>query len=155
LFGVAVTEVDGSYSINERMNEVGVDHCFEIHEGQDHVPSLSNAAYYDTTLSFMSQFLAEQICQYNFNCQYQAIATGLNEVENNVVQVYPNPSNHLMALTGISNAEPIVIYNAQGQWIAQSTAYPGEYLNIEDLQTGIYFLVSPTRSFETITFIRE
>ncbi len=155
LFGVAVTEVDGSFSINERMTEVGVDHCFEIHEGQDHVPSLSNAAYYDTTLSFMSQFLAEQICQYNFNCQYQAIATGLNEVENNVVQVYPNPSNHMMALTGISKAEPIVIYNAQGQWIAQSTAYPGEYLNIEDLQTGIYFLVSPTRSFETITFIRE
>jgi poly(3-hydroxybutyrate) depolymerase len=155
LFGFPVTEVDGSFTINQKMNEVGVDHCFEIHEGQDHVPSLSNDAYYDTTLSFMSQFLAEQICQYNFDCQYQTIATSLTELKKESVHVYPNPANQQLTLTGISKVEPIVIYNAQGQWVVDRTAYPGEYLNIEDLQMGIYFLVSPTRSFETITFIRE
>ncbi|MEN9394838.1 MAG: hypothetical protein RL362_1059 [Bacteroidota bacterium] len=155
LFGVAVTEVDGSYSINERMNEVGVDHCFEIHEGQDHVPSLSNAAYYDTTLSFMSQFLAQQICQYNFTCQYQSIATDLHEVEINVVQVYPNPAKDMFALTGISKMETVDIYNAQGQWVASKTVYPGEYVHVEELQAGLYFLISPIRTFETITFIKE
>ena len=44
-FGIApVLEVDGSASINEKMNQVGLEHCFEIYEGLDHVPHASNAA---------------------------------------------------------------------------------------------------------------
>lgn len=155
LFGFAVTEVDGSYSINQRMNEVGVDHCFEIHEGQDHVPSLSNEAYYDTTLSFMSQFLAQQICQYNFDCQYQAIATQTNEITSQVVHLYPNPARELFVLTGISKPEKLKIYNSQGKLVKDVVAQPGEYVNIQDFEVGVYFLLSPTQSFETITFIKE
>ena len=155
LFGFPVTEVDGSYSINERLNQTGVDHCFEIHEGQDHVPSLSNAAYYDTTLSFMTQFLAEQICQYNFTCQYQTIPTSVEDVAKENVHAYPNPANDRLALTGLTKSEMISVFNAQGQLILTTTAKPGEYLDITGLYPGMYFILSPTLTFETITFIKE
>jgi acetyl esterase/lipase len=155
LFGFPVTEVDGSYSINERLNQTGVDHCFEIHEGQDHVPSLSNAAYYDTTLSFMTQFLAEQICQYNFTCQYQTIPTSVEDVAKENVHAYPNPANDRLALTGLTKSEMISVFNAQGQLILTTTAKPGEYLDVTGLNPGMYFILSPTLTFETITFIKE
>jgi hypothetical protein len=49
-----------------------------------------------------------------------------------------------LAITGVANSN-------RGDRVTQAL----EFLNIEDLQMGIYFLVSPTQSFETITFIRE
>ena len=155
LFGFPVTEVDGSYSINERLNQTGVDHCFEIHEGQDHVPSLSNTAYYDTTLSFMTQFLAEQICQYNFTCQYQTIPASVEDVAKENVHAYPNPAYDRLALTGLTKSEMISVFNVQGKLILTTTAQPGEYLDVAQLNPGMYFILSPTLTFETITFIKE
>ncbi|MBM3427717.1 MAG: T9SS type A sorting domain-containing protein [Bacteroidetes bacterium] len=155
LFGFAVTEVDGSYSISQRMNEVNVEHCFEIHEGQDHVPSLSNEAYYDTTLSFMTQFLAQQICQYNFNCQYAPVASNTPEIHTSVFHAYPNPAHTQLTLVGLTQAEEVMVYNAQGQWIQRMYFYPGESVPVEQLPQGMYFLVSPLKTFETVTFIKE
>jgi acetyl esterase/lipase len=80
-FGIApVLEVDGSASINEKMNQVGLEHCFEIYEGLDHVPHASNAAILDTTMSIMSNFLAHHICAIPLDCNYRTISVGTEEL---------------------------------------------------------------------------
>ncbi len=155
LFGFNVTQVDGSFSINQRMNEVGVNHCFEIYEGQDHVPSLSNAAYFDTTLSMMSQFLAQQICQYNFDCQYQPIVTETPELAKIPMSVYPNPAQQFISISGISQLEWLTIHNAQGQLVKRERIQPAQSINVAELSPGLYFVRLENSPYQTTPLIIE
>ena len=86
-------QVDGSYSINARANDLGIEHCFEIYENQDHTPAVSNASYYDTTLNITRNFLAKYVCNESLNCSYGPTITGMEEyADENTLMVFPNPA---------------------------------------------------------------
>ncbi len=143
LFGFPVTQVDGSSSLHERMNQIGVENCFEIYEDQDHVPHLGSPAIYDTTLSIMTQFLAKQICQYNFNCEYNPIVTYLDERNSEQLDLFPNPAHDYIQVFNLSQPTRFKIYNAQGQWIKTTDLIQnGENISIENLPSGIYHLTN-------------
>jgi len=62
LLGVDVTQVDGSWPIHIRAEELGLDHRLVTFEGAGHVPHMSDAYYYDLTLAAATGFTSRQVC---------------------------------------------------------------------------------------------
>lgn len=137
-FGIApVLEVDGSSSINEKMNQVGLEHCFEIYEGLDHVPHMTNPAVLDTTMSIMSNFLAHHVCTIPLDCSYRTISVGtdeLSKVEEDLL-VYPNPANSSVFI-GSNDVKRIEIYNMTGKMI--ETENNTNRMDVSNLPNGLY-----------------
>jgi acetyl esterase/lipase len=148
-FGIApVLEVDGSASINEKMNQVGLEHCFEIYEGLDHVPHASNAAILDTTMSIMSNFLAHHICAIPLDCNYRTISVGTEEliVEEDNLLVYPNPANATLFIAS-NDLKQIEVYNMTGELV--STAFNTNRLDVSNLPNGLYVFRLTTSTGKT------
>lgn len=133
---VAVTEVDGSNSINEKMNQVGLEHCFEIYEGQDHVPHVSNIAYYDTTLSIITNFLSHHICDIELDCDYRLLALSTEELTQPIQHIFPNPGQDWLNVP--SSISTVTLTNLQGQRIARRA--DGSKLFVGDLARGVYLI---------------
>jgi acetyl esterase/lipase len=148
-FGIApVLEVDGSASINEKMNQVGLEHCFEIYEGLDHVPHASNAAILDTTMSIMSNFLAHHICAIPLDCNYRTISVGTEEliVEEDNLLVYPNPANATLFIAS-NDLKQIEVYNMTGELV--STAFNTNRMEVSNLPNGLYVFRLTTSTGKT------
>ena len=133
---VAVTEVDGSNSINQKMNQVGLEHCFEIYEGQDHVPHVSNIAYYDTTLSIITNFLSHHICDIELDCEYRLLAVGTEELTQPIQHVFPNPAQYWLNVP--ASIGTVTLTNLQGQRITRRAE--GSKLFVGDLARGVYLI---------------
>jgi hypothetical protein len=137
-FGVApVVEVDGSNSINEKMDQIGLEHCFEIYEGQDHVPHMTNAAILDTTMSIMSNFLTHHICSIPLDCNYRTISVGTDELsmKEEDLLVYPNPANSNVFI-GSTDIKQIEIYNITGELVAAE--FNTNRMEVSNLPNGLY-----------------
>ncbi|MFY7972666.1 MAG: alpha/beta hydrolase fold domain-containing protein [Flavobacteriales bacterium] len=136
-FGVvAVTEVDGSNSINEKMDEIGLEHCFEIYEGQDHVPHVSNIAYYDTTLSIITNFLSHHICDIELDCEYRMLAVNTDELSQPIQRVFPNPAELWITLP--DHVSTVTLTSIQGQRTVKRAE--GNKLFVGDIARGIYLI---------------
>ena len=62
LLGVNVIDVDGSWPVHIRAEEVGLDHRFVTFEGAGHVPHMSSDYYYDLTRAAVTGFTSRQVC---------------------------------------------------------------------------------------------
>jgi hypothetical protein len=148
-FGFApVLEVDGSSSIHEKMNEVGIEHCFEIHEGLGHVPHSTNAAVLDTTLSIMSNFLAHHICSIPLDCSYRTISVGTEEltIEEDNLLVYPNPANSTIFVAS-NDLKQIEVYNMTGKLV--NTVFNTNRMEVSNLPNGLYVFRLTTSTGKT------
>jgi hypothetical protein len=137
-FGVApVVEVDGSNSINEKMDQIGLEHCFEIYEGQDHVPHMTNAAILDTTMSIMSNFLTHHICSIPLDCSYRTITVGTEELsmKEEDLLVYPNPANSNVFISS-NDMKQIEVYNMTGSMV--KTEFNVNRMEVSNLPNGLY-----------------
>lgn len=87
-------EVDGSASVAVRLTNANIEHCFETYEGQDHVPEVSNPAYYDTTLVITRNFLVHYLCGDPLDCSYN-FPIGIAEMKAlpSLISLSPNPAN--------------------------------------------------------------
>jgi para-nitrobenzyl esterase len=88
-------KVHGSASVTAKANQVGIVNCFTIYYGQGHVPYISNAALYDTTLTVSRNFLEHFVCGVPLDCKYTTkVVTGITSMdqETTLILVYPNPS---------------------------------------------------------------
>lgn len=65
-------------------------------------------------------------------------SSGLNEIEN-VLQVYPNPSNGIFRVNGLQPGQTLHIFNAAGQEVLTSNQAE---IDLKSFQSGIYFLKS-------------
>jgi para-nitrobenzyl esterase len=134
-----VLEVDGSNSVDIKLTEVGVEHCFEIYEGMDHVPHVSNAAILDTTISIMSNFLSYQICGGTLDCSYRELTIDVNEVtEIQSFEIYPNPTQQSFTVKNLPAINTLTIYNQVGQLAAQFVNQA--VVDIQHLPAGIYLV---------------
>lgn len=148
-FGIApVLEVDGSSSIHEKMNEVGIEHCFEIYEGLGHVPHSTNAAILDTTMSIMSNFLAHHICSIPLDCSYRTISVGTEELslEEANLLVYPNPANSTLFIAS-EDIKQIEVYNLTGKLV--KTEFNTNRIEVSNLPNGLYVFRLSTSSGKT------
>lgn len=83
--GYSVMYVDGSSSIHARALAVGVNNPFYTFNGADHVPYLNNAAYLDTTINYVRDFLLPLVAA-------APLKTSSNVSSEEQLTTYPNPS---------------------------------------------------------------
>jgi hypothetical protein len=138
--------VDGSASVDVRLTNMGIEHCFETWEGQDHVPEVGNAAYYDSCLVMTRNFLVHYVCGDALDCSYSN-PVGVNELRAlpSILSVYPNPANSSFTidaarLTGDDYS--VDLYSSTGQ-LVWSRSLPADgkiHVNSEELSSGIYMV---------------
>jgi para-nitrobenzyl esterase len=139
-------QVDGSFSIEARLAQLGITHCFETYEGQDHVPHVGSALYYDTTLTLTRNFLVHLLCGDNLDCSYSnPIGISEQPAIPSVIDVYPNPAvNELNVNTArlAGNDYVVELSNAQGQLVSTQPADADGIttINTENLPAGVYML---------------
>jgi len=146
LGGFPIVEVDGSESVHIKADELGLTNCFEIYEGQGHVPHSSNVAYYDTTRSIMSNFLGHLVCpDFELDCQYRElfIVSVEDQLKNESLLVYPNPAEDevFMILPQSSRIAEIRILDALGREVLREFIAPMQdriQVNTELLENGNY-----------------
>lgn len=140
--------VDGSASVTQRADEMGILNCFEIHEGQDHTPHVAGstqAQYYDTTLNISRNFLAHFVCGDAMNCSYGPTITSVNELEQvqNMISVYPNPATNSaeIILLEYRNGAELSVYDIHGKLIHTEIVNSSKItLPRNNLPAGIYFV---------------
>lgn len=146
-------KVHGSYSIAARANEVGLENCFEIWEGQDHVPEVGTTAaalaFYDSTIVMSRNFLEHQVCGTPLNCSYTTpliSVVGIDEASiENKISVYPNPATTSVTidLSVFENAPLTVdVYDATGKRVKSIVNPKTSKLVIprEGAKSGIYMI---------------
>lgn len=138
-------QVDGSASIAQRADEMGIENCFEIYEGQDHTPEVSNAFYYDTTLNIARNFMAKFVCGDAMNCSYGPAITSVHEWEevSDLMTIYPNPATEYteVRLNENLHGADFKLYDVHGKIIhSQKVNGTNVTLSRNTLPSGIYFI---------------
>lgn len=146
--------VDGSYSINLVADNIGITNKIYTWFGADHVPYVSGgtattqAAYMDTTVRFISNFLYESLqCSPSDPSPFPNTFTTINEnlTSVNGIGIYPNPSNgkfQVSAKSQLNNYfQKIEIYNMLGEIIYQKENIKQPLsIDFSTKESGIYFL---------------
>jgi hypothetical protein len=146
LFGVPVLDVDGSASISARADEVGVLNCFEIYEGQGHVPHVDNSQFYDTTRAIMGSFLSHLVCpDIELDCEYSDVIDLSISTESyeDKFEIYPNPTSELLIIDFpvLSESSEILILDALGREVERLLISPlsdSTELNVSTFKEGYY-----------------
>jgi len=79
-------------------------------------------------------------------------STGIDDIKNDDMVVYPNPAEDFIQVTGLSENVSFSIVNSLGQLVKSSSAYNGETINVSGLPSGIYFFCA---SEKTKRFIKK
>lgn len=160
--GTPLMYLDGSRMLHERACAVGVENQFYTFPGAPHVPYLSNAAYMDTSIRFVRDFLVKQLgCTEAIlqpeNAPMQAVnlyainycdGTPVNEVctssgidEASIsLQLYPNPTSGILYLTTDgSTIASIKVMDMLGKIQKVNSSAVGE-LDVTHLPNGTYFI---------------
>jgi para-nitrobenzyl esterase len=143
---VQIMVVDGSHSVNDYANQVGVPNVMYTFQGSGHVPYLSNTAYMDTTVRFVSNFLYSQLgCTptdpnpypNTFNTQ-----TGINAVNaESVVNIFPQPANDRCIVRSASLIQRIEIMDLSGRQVYSASPNNSEVLvDVRALSAGTYLV---------------
>jgi len=74
-------------------------------------------------------------------------------IEANSIQLFPNPSNEFIQLSGLTKIEQYQIFNLTGAEITSGTIANQEAISIQNLQEGLYFL--KLESGATIKFLKQ
>jgi para-nitrobenzyl esterase len=145
MFGLFdVLEVDGSNAIHVKAEEVGLTECFEVYWLQGHVPHVSNPAYYDTTRSIMSNFLAHLVCpEIELDCEYSQMTLHTSEKEElATLDIYPNPaSSSCIIQTPRNVVGQVEIMDSMGKIVFQERIQAiSTELDLNRLASGVYIL---------------
>ena len=94
---------------------------------------------------------------FNGNFDYsQTISHLVNVTETGELSIFPNPATSILYVKKLGMAlDPIQIFNLQGQEISQLVTQSGTFshgitINIDNLPTGAYFVISNNRSIKFI-----
>jgi len=136
--------VDGSESIHERANNVGITNCFLTHYGQDHTPHVGSALYTDTTLTYMSNFMSSIVCGETLDCSYDGttVYVGINEESQDEATVYPVPAESFVNIQAGSNIEEVQLFNLLGEIVLTKQGNNTDNMQISknNLPNGVYVL---------------
>lgn len=65
---------------------------------------------------------------------------GLSETTNNLIQIYPNPTQNSFTISGISQIQKLKVVNVLGQKVKEYTDTSTNTFSIEGLNSGVYVL---------------
>jgi para-nitrobenzyl esterase len=177
--GIQLILLDGSRMLKEQANAIGVSNPFYTWYGKDHVPYVSNAAYMDSTVNFVRDFLvtrlgcsdpallpqntpAQTATLYSYTACTTNVAmtcatpgvVGVNEInQSNVINsVYPNPSDNDMMIefANSNTTHQIEIYDIAGKVIfSESTEQSVFTIKKNNTASGLYFLKVTAKNGES------
>ena len=145
LIGFPVTEVDGSATLHEEAEDIGLTHCFITIDGAGHVPHVGNNDAYDVTLSTIAGALSSWICEdYPDQCGEYDYTSDIREQLAHAVRMYPNPADHGQVTLVHSASEgdwQAQIRDSQGRVVATHTDFgPQATLDLSGLPSGLYIV---------------
>lgn len=146
LYGVyPLMVVDGSYAVNQYADQVGLPNVMYTYFGADHVPYLASAAYMDTTVRFVSNFLYSQLgCTPTDPTPLPNtfIATGLNGPSvSTTLEVFPNPVHEQCMVRNSEIIRTLRLKDLTGRILLDQPVGEKEVLfNATPFNTGIYLL---------------
>ena len=145
----SIMVVDGSYSVNDYANTIGLDNVMYTYYGQDHVPYAGSLAYMDTTVRFVSNFLYEQL-----GCTPTDLlplpntfpSTGFASAlaVSSELSVYPNPATNQFTVelqNKVDRMLEVRIINSTGQIIQSLHVDQNEIsIPVSSVAKGIYLI---------------
>lgn len=136
--------VDGSYSISDYANTIGVQNEMYTYFGAGHVPFVASATYMDTTVRFVSNFLYRF-----FGCTpidpspfANTFTTGIDLISSdNQIDLYPNPASEMIHIKLLEKGNcSLTITDVCGRTISNTNFNAGSTtLDIAKLTSGLYF----------------
>ncbi len=84
------------------------------------------------------------------HCSQSPVYSSISEIKSTEIQVFPNPVNHTLYLTGIKNGTEIQILDMQGRILLHSVWQSGS-ADCSNLAAGLYVLKTPEK---TVKFIK-
>ena len=138
-----IMEVDGSSSVHARAETLGLINCFKPHPGAGHVPHVNDADYYDTTITYMTQWLKTFVCGGTDYC-YDYATMSLSENKLHDVSVYPNPATTKLTVESEGTLNSVRIIDFSGRLVKKVTTINNTVTNIDisALPEGVYFVES-------------
>ena len=139
--------VNGSHSVNEHADAIGIPNAMYTFYGQSHVPYATSLAYMDTTVRFVSNFLYDYLgCTPSDlsplpNTFINVSVPELNSSQN--INVYPAPaSDHINIDLKNSSVEKIELVDVTGRTLRKMENISSTHVQLErgNLFAGIYFL---------------
>ncbi len=156
VIGFDIMELDGSRVIKEHADAIGVQNNFYTHNGAGHVPHASSAAYMDTTVNFIRDFLIDQMGCTDAALQpanapfgtadlYPLTYCSASIAENNaelINSIYPNPSSNSMVISfNETGDKTIVLMDIAGRVIRnENTSATSFILERNGLKAGTYIV---------------
>lgn len=136
-----IIEVSGSFSIHQKADEIGLQNCFKPFFGQDHVPHVSNAAYLDTTINYVTNFFLHFVCDQAEYCFYDETLS-VNEVEKPNFTMYPNPASSSFKIISDQPIEAYSIIGLNGQVVATKEQLLDQEITVDsyDYPSGMYLV---------------
>ncbi len=171
VFGIEIMELDGSRVIKEHADAIGVQNNLYSHYGADHVPHSSSAAYMDTTVNFIRDFLIDQMGCTDLALQapntpfgtadlYPLTYCNTSIAENNeelINSIYPNPSSDNMTIPFNEMGEKeIIVMDISGRVIRNENTSDASFLiERNGLKAGTYIVqvnINGTHSTSKVVF---
>lgn len=178
--GIPLIVLDGSRMLKEQANAIGINNPFYTWYGKDHVPFASSAAYMDTTIKFVRDFLISNLgctdapllapntpvqtanlyayttCTTNAVMNCNSSSVGMNELTHNsiVSEVYPNPSENDMTIVfeNSNSTHKIELYDITGKVISSYNTEDSRFkISKNNLAFGLYFLKVTNKQGESTT----
>ena len=140
-----ITKVDGSFSISEYANTIGLHNELYTFFGADHIPYVLNISYMDTTVRFVSNFLYNYLgCTPSDPTPFaNTFPTGINSVLNeSVISIYPNPGNGIFRINFSTNEKKmqLSIFEISGKKLKEFYFLENNpTINLSEFASGIYF----------------
>lgn len=135
--GFSLMYVDGSSALHTQANNLGINNPFYTFNGADHVPYLNDAAYLDTTVKFVRDFLRPLVA---------AAPLKVNDklpIDKEVL-IYPNPSQGDINVDFDFSKNPNLAYelfDASGRKVQSGIFSHAPYtLSRAGLAPGFYFV---------------
>lgn len=179
--GIQLILLDGSRMLKEQANAIGLNNPFYTWYGKDHVPYASNAAYMDSTVNFVRDFLVTRLgctdpallpqntpaqtanlysyttCTTNvaMTCATPGVV-GINELTNTAIigNVFPNPSDNEMAIefANSNTSHKVELFDIAGKLMSsESTEQATFNIKKNNLASGLYFLKVTAKNGESTT----
>jgi para-nitrobenzyl esterase len=130
--------VHGSSSVHTYADSIGLKNCFKSFAGHGHSLHLANAQYYDTTTTYINQFLQHFVCGATEHCVEHSLSISENFM--NTLNMYPNPASSSVTFTNQELMNGIVLMDFSGRVVKEIAVNNTNHkLDISNLPAGVYF----------------
>jgi hypothetical protein len=71
-----------------------------------------------------------------------SVLTGINDIKNSNIKIYPNPTNNIIYIEGLDNnkSNTIQIFDVQGKLVLTKTINEKGTIDLSELNKGVYVI---------------